>query len=151
MGAWESRRFLSELANLGSALEAMGASLQRTAAAAAEACAEQVSPAERVMPDEEYAVRLLWTRLGSENRKLLYQTAKDFEPGDTFTLEELARGLSVSKGSIRARMMNLGRSMKALGGRAPDLWDVDWDGDAGVNLYEWRPASHRAILRIVEG
>jgi hypothetical protein len=41
----------------------------------------------------EFEVGSLWARLGRENRKFLYETAVAFEPGDPFTLDELARDL----------------------------------------------------------
>ena len=82
---------------------------------------------------------------------MLYDLAEEFEPGDQFTIEEAAKVLGVTKGSVRARMMNIGRSMKSLGAWAPQLWDVFWDDDARMNQYDWNPVDHRAILRAVQG
>jgi hypothetical protein len=146
----DSSRVLNELANVGVALEALGGSIRRAASAALEASATQ-DLRDRVLPPEEYAVRLLWERLGPKNREFLYAAATNFEPGDSFTLDDVAGALSIEKGAVRARMMNLGRSLKALRGQAPDLWDVDWDDEARMNQYTWLSPAHRAVLRIVEG
>jgi hypothetical protein len=98
---------------------------------------------------QEHEVALLFNRLGPDNREFLWRIADEFRPGDVFTLEEVATALQIPKGSVRARLMNIGRSLKSLGRHAPYLWDVSWDD--GENSYEWDFDAHRAILRGVEG
>lgn len=98
---------------------------------------------------QEHEVELLWGRLGKDNRYFLYNLADQFRPGDSFTIEEVAKLMKTTKGSVRARLMNIGRSMKSLGRNAPYLWDVNWE--EGENVYDWDFDSHRAILRMVEG
>lgn len=150
-------KVLEDLAAFGAALEKAGQHLQRAVGAMAEA--QQASkppqpdrvPPGRSVPVEEQCVRALWGRLGPANRQFLYQLAVEYEPGDAFTIEDAANATGEGKGSVRARLMNLGRSVKSLGGLAPDLWDVSWDESARVNYYEWLPADHRAVLRVVEG
>jgi hypothetical protein len=149
---FESPTFVGELARLGTSLRLLGSSLERVASAAHEAlAADDTSAAQRIVPTEEEAMRALWARLGPENRNLLAGLATTYEVGETFTIEDAATSLGMSKGSLRARFMNIGRSLTSLGAMGPDLWDVDWDPDARMNIYDWNPATHRALIRIVEG
>lgn len=141
---------LDDLAECAAALTSAGEHLRRAIATARDS--DSVPPAaRRHVRDEELTVSALWNRLGPDNRSLLYTLADEYEPGDTFTLEDAASSLGISKGSVRARLMNIGRSMKSLGGMAPDLWNVSWDEDARMNQYDWWPGAHRAVLRMAEG
>ena len=147
MNPFESPEFLKRFASLGSTFEELGASMRAVAEAA---MAAQAVP-ERIPEDAEYQVAALFGRLGPGNKALLYDLADAFEPGDDFTLEEAADALKLSKGQVRARLMNIGRSLRSLGSRGPELWGVTWDHDARMNIYSWEPAPHRAILRMVRG
>jgi hypothetical protein len=72
--------------------------------------------------------------------------AQDFKPGEQFSLEEMARSAGISKESARARLMNIGRSLKSLGPQAPFLWEVTWD--ESENTYEWDHDAHRALMKL---
>jgi hypothetical protein len=74
-----------------------------------------------------------------------------YPPGETFTLEDLANDFKTEKAAVRARLMNLGRSLKSLGPAGPELWDVFWDDDARANVYEFDADAWRAIRAMKEG
>jgi hypothetical protein len=152
MNPLESPTVLNELAGLGKTLRALGTRIERLAAAAQDAIAAQDSPPSvRLMPPEEHEVRALWKRLGPGNREMLYELARNFDPSESFTLEDAADALGTKARSLRGRFMNLGRSITALGSAAPHLWDADWDPDERANSYTWDTDAHRAVLRVVEG
>src|SRR5688572_22399336 len=70
----------------------------------------------RVALPQGREVALLWKRLGAGNREFLGNLAVEYKPGETFTLGDVARDLRIKRGSARARMANIGRSLNALGG-----------------------------------
>jgi hypothetical protein len=146
----ESAGALDALARVGRGLSEAGAGLIDFVAVV-ERLREEERREESLGIDQEREVRLLWNRIGPDNKKFLYDIATEFRPGDRFTLEEVAATLGMGKGSARARLMNLGRTMKSLAADAPVLWDVQWDSYDGENSYEWDFDAHRAILRVVEG
>jgi DNA-directed RNA polymerase specialized sigma24 family protein len=93
-------------------------------------------------------VALLWNRLGPENRNMLLSLAQAFGPNETFTLEDAAAALQTTKGSLRARIMNIGRSLKSLG--APGaLWRRTWDDEARANRYVWDNDVHEWLIEQV--
>jgi hypothetical protein len=98
------------------------------------------------------AVERLWLRLGIDNQKFLYELAVDFSPDDPpFALSDAAARLDMSATSARARLMNIGRSVRAMGAAAPHLWIVERDTKTRRNTYTWDPQAHGTVLRIVEG
>src|SRR5687767_13784283 len=107
---------LSELASLGKTLRELGTRVERLANAAQAAIATEPPPGRVVWPEEE-DVRVLWKRLGSGNREMLYELARNFDPSASFTLAEAADALGTEARSLRGRFMNLGRSMTALGAK----------------------------------
>jgi hypothetical protein len=96
----------------------------------------------------ERRVELLWKRLGIDNRVFLSFLAGAYPPGKEFTLSEAADTLNLAKGTIRARLMNIGRSQKSLGPDAPQLWQSTWDEEGDENTYEWNPQEHQAVVRL---
>jgi hypothetical protein len=146
---FESPDFVTKVAGLGALLEEVGIAMREVAEAAM--AAQAVDVRERTPEDAEYEVAALFERLGPGNKGPLYNLAEAFEPDDEFTLEEAAAALRVPKGEVKARLMNIGRSLRSLGRSGPDLWDVTWDDEARVNTYQWDPRTHRAILRMVRG
>ena len=149
MNPFESRDFATKFAALGALLEEVGIGMREVAEAAL--AAQTVDVTERIPEDAEYEVGALFERLGPGNKGLLYNLAEAFEPDEDFTLEDAAAALGVPKGEVKARLMNIGRSLRSLGRRGPELWDVTWDDEARVNTYQWDPRTHRAILRMVRG
>ena len=149
MNPFEAPDFVTKFAALGSLLEEVGVGMREVAEAAL--AAQAVAVRERIPEDAEYEVAALFERLGPGNKRLLYNLAETFEPDDEFTLDEAAAALEIAKGEVKARLMNIGRSLRSLGRRGPDLWDVTWDDEARVNIYQWDPRTHRAVLRVVRG
>lgn len=71
---------------------------------------------------------LLWERLGSANRTFLLYCADELGTRE-FTIEDMADAAGESEATVRARLRNIGRSLKSLGPNAPTLWETDWDGE----------------------
>lgn len=134
------------LARLGRALVELGASVQHLAAV-------RGLPSEQSAEGSEAAdVERLWDRLGLDNQKFLYELANDFPPGgQPFELDDVAQALGMTRMSARARIMNIGRSLKAMGAGAPGLWATRANPKTRRRAYTWNAEAHRAILRIVEG
>jgi hypothetical protein len=151
MDVLKTQEGLAALSRIAAGFSEVGAGLDDLVGIASRSLRAEEKPDERAGVDQEREVRLLWGRIGPDNKRFLYDIAREFRPGDVFTLEEVADQLGISKGSARARMMNLGRTVKALAGDAPVLWDVQWDSEDGENSYEWDFDTHRAILKVVEG
>jgi hypothetical protein len=86
---------------------------------------------------------LLWKRLGGPNRRFLFECANELGTRE-FTIEDMAEASGESEATVRARLRNLGRSLKSLGANAPLLWDSDWDGEQMV--YTWDPETREALL-----
>jgi hypothetical protein len=149
MSLFDTPDSLAALDEVGQSFEQLGSSLRKLAAVGHEQARKAEAP--RADVPAETDVRRLWARLGPANREFLFDAAVAFEPGDSFTLDELAHELRTTKGSVRARLMNLGRSLKSLGPAAPDLWDVTWDEEGRENIYDWRYDAHVAIRRMGEG
>jgi hypothetical protein len=107
-------------------------------------------PGDRGRPDE--AVERLWNRLGLDTQKFLYELAVDFSPRQgPFELPRVAEGLGMTPETARARLMTVGRSLRALGAGAPQLWSSERDPETRRRRYTWDEAAHAAILRLVEG
>ena len=151
MNVLESADALNALARVARGLSETGAGLLDLVAVAEQRLREEERREAPLGIEQEREVLLLWNRIGPDNKKFLYDIATEFRPGDSFTLEEVAAKLGMTKGSARARLMNLGRTMKSLAGDAPVLWDVQWDSYDGENSYDWDFDAHRAILKVVEG
>jgi hypothetical protein len=101
-------------------------------------------------PDE--AVERLWNRLGLDTQKFLYELAVDFSPDQgPFELSRVAERLGMTPESARARLMTVGRSLRALGAGAPRLWASERDPQTRRRRYTWDAAAHAAVLRLVEG
>jgi hypothetical protein len=145
---FESPETLRALGQVGVAFEQLGRSIREFASAAQREARGQQSEIAAI--PEEREVRLLLERLGKPNRHVLYQAAASFPPGDSFTLEDLSGELGEPVGSLRARLMNLGRTTKSLGSHAPDLFDVTWDDESRVNVYDWNPDAWRALMNTIE-
>src|SRR4051794_5157640 len=112
------------LADVGSALIALGQGLLRfTDAAGLE---EEASTSIGALTIEAREVEALWKRLGPGTRELLVVCAQSFEPGVRFTLDEMADAAGTATGSVKARLMNIGRSLKSLGTDFTVLWDSEW-------------------------
>jgi hypothetical protein len=98
------------------------------------------------------AVERLWNRLGLDTQKFLYELAVDFSPRQgPFELHRVAEGLGMTPETARARLMTIGRSIRALGPGAPQLWNSERDPATRRRRYAWDEAAHAAILRLVEG
>jgi hypothetical protein len=152
MAIFDSPEGLRAVANVGAALKELGTRLEEVTAVAERSMfaeQEQASGQPNSLPQER-EVALLWNRLGRGNRKFLAETAEEFGPGDQFTLPELARRLQADTASLRARLMNLGRSTRSLGHDAPRLLKKDWDDAVGQNIYEWDFDAHRAIQKMAQ-
>jgi hypothetical protein len=92
---------------------------------------------------DEREVEELWKRLGAGNRELLVVCAARYQPGEQFTLDDMAEAVGASAGTVKARLMNVGRSLRAMGNDFTVLWDAEWNL---INMtYSWRPAAHRII------
>lgn len=150
MSLFDSPEGLEALDEVGVSFEQLGRSLRRLATEGQKARRGRVAADDDEIP-QLVEVGRFWSRLGPANRDFLYQAAKAFPPGDVFSLDDLAKELGTTKGSVKARLMNFGRSMRSLGPAAPMLWDVDWDESAGENIYDFDTDAHRAILGIVDG
>lgn len=97
-------------------------------------------------------VERLWARLGVDTQKFLYELAVDFGPeGGSFDLLQASERLGMSPDSARARVMAVGRSARALGGSAPQLWTSERDARTRRRRYVWNADAHEAIIRLVEG
>jgi hypothetical protein len=152
MALFESHEGLAALDEVGAAFEQAGRSLRRVVALAKRAQrTERAGGTDLSGIPQHVEVAQLMGRLGSANQKLLVEVALNFDPTDTFTIEDMAELLKTTKESIRARLMNIGRSMRALGPLAPDLWSSDWDSEEGANVYQWDYDAHRALMRMIEG
>jgi hypothetical protein len=105
---------------------------------------------DRGRPDE--AVERLWNRLGLDTQKFLYELAVDFSPEQgPFELARVAESLGTTPESARARLMTVGRSLRALGAGAPHLWASERDPQTRRRRYTWDAAAHAAVVRLVEG
>jgi hypothetical protein len=151
MSFFETADGLDAVEQVGSSLEELGKGLRRLAHVGRRQLRTKETSASRAVIPEMDEVWRLWARLGPANQGFLYRAAEEFRPGEAFSLDDLADTLGMTKGTARARMMNIGRSLKSLGPRGPHLWHVDWDHEARENSYEWDFDAHRAVLRIVEG
>src|SRR4051812_43540294 len=128
-----TREGAEALDRLGAGLQLVGTSLREIAGLAQ---SDYVAPGAAASGNpQQRGVGLLMRRLGSKNQNFLWQVAQDYQPGEAFSLEDMAGAAGISKDSARARLMNIGRSLKSLGPDAPTLWEVEW-GDGG-NSYEW--------------
>jgi hypothetical protein len=102
--------------------------------------------------DERDSVERLWNRLGLDTQRFLYELAVDFQPGQgAFDLETVAGRLGLRRETVRARLMAIGRSRRAMGARAPVLWTSDRDPATRRRSYDWNLAAHETIMRLVEG
>lgn len=101
--------------------------------------------------DADERIGALWDRLGVETQQFLYELAVDFDPTRSFDLAESASRLGMGHGTARARMMTIGRSMRALGSAAPVLWQTERDVETRRRRYTWDAGAHASILRRVEG
>jgi hypothetical protein len=90
--------------------------------------------------------RLLSRRLGEQNAELIRLSAEAFEPGEVFSLTDLAATAGVTTRTARARLMNVGRSLKSLDGRGV-LWTGQWDDEEGQMAYSWTSEGREAVLR----
>jgi hypothetical protein len=98
------------------------------------------------------AVERLWNRLGLDTQKFLYELAVDFSPDQgSFELPRVAERLGMTPETARARLMTVGRSLRALGAGAPRLWASERDPQTRRRRYTWDEAAHAAVLRLVEG
>jgi hypothetical protein len=105
---------------------------------------------DRDQPDE--SVERLWNRLGLDTQKFLYELAVDFSPKQgSFELSTAAERLGMTSETARARLMTVGRSLRALGAGAPRLWTSERDPQTRRRRYTWDEAAHAAVLRLVEG
>lgn len=91
----------------------------------------------------------LWKRLGAPNRAFLIAVANAFPSDQDFSLAEMATAAGTNKESVRARLMNIGRSIKSLGTDPQALWTITWQDEE--NSYRWDPAAREAILKLGEG
>ena len=55
----------------------------------------------------------------------------------------MAEALGSSGGTVKARLMNIGRSLKSMGNDFSVLWDSEWG--AFHMTYSWREDAHRVI------
>ncbi len=87
---------------------------------------------QKLNPRGDQALRadliFLWERLGSVNRTFLLYCADELGTRE-FTIEDMADAAGESEATVRARLRNIGRSLKSLGPNAPTLWETDWDGE----------------------
>jgi hypothetical protein len=88
----------------------------------------------------------LWERLGGANRQFLTTSAEAFADGQEFNLEQLAELTGESLPSTRARIRNLGRSIKSLGDEAPKLFEQEWNESEGRMFYVMDPGTRQEIL-----
>lgn len=86
-------------------------------------------------------------RLGIDNQEFLLLSAQSFAPGAEFTLAQLAEAADTTTGKARARLMNVGRSLKAIGGRNV-LWRTRWDEKTGLTTYHWTAEGREAVLQV---
>jgi hypothetical protein len=130
------------LSDIGRALIDLGGGLQRLASAAGVLDAD-VADSEPFNLDAAEVERL-WERLGKGNRHLLIACARKYTPGESFTLEQMAEAADAAPGSVKARLMNIGRSLKSMGNDFTVLWDSEW---ALINMtYSWRAVAHSVIV-----
>jgi hypothetical protein len=136
------------LTRVASALRDLAAALEALASAEPTPGTSTASDARVVPVDADVArlARLLYNRLGEGNRDFVRAFALEFEPGEAFYLEDIARAAKVAPATARARLMNIGRSLKALGGRDL-LWETDWMEDEGLMTYEWTYEGHKAVMQ----
>jgi hypothetical protein len=135
------------------ALEVPAASVERLAAALIE-LGEALRDLQAEHPpaaDEGTSVERLWNRLGIDTQRFLYELAVDFKPGQAFDLDAVAGQLGIGRETVRARLMAIGRSRRALGSRAPVLWTSDRDPGTRRRSYDWDHTAHETIMRLVEG
>lgn len=99
-----------------------------------------------VDPGVARVARNLHGRLGEANRAFIRAFAIEFEPGEDFWLEDIAQAAKVDKKTARARLMNIGRSLKALGARDV-LWETTWNPDDGATSYVWTYEGHKAVMQ----
>ena len=133
-------------------LRASGDALDRIAAALIELGEglRDLARQDRSHPAE--AVERLWIRLGLDTQKFLYELAVDFSPEQgPFELPRVAERLGMRPETARARLMTVGRSLRALGAGAPRLWASERDPQTRRRRYTWDAAAHAAVLRLVEG
>ncbi len=128
---------------IGIALVDLGQGLRQLAAASVTGSEDTDTPNDVSMSLDALEAEKLWGRLGPGNRDFLSVCAARFEPGERFTLEEMAEAVGASTGTVKARLMNIGRSLKAMGNDFTVLWDTDW-GLISMT-YSWRPDAHRVI------
>jgi hypothetical protein len=86
---------------------------------------------------------LLWERLGPGTRKFLLHCADELGTRE-FSVEDMSDAAGESEGAVRARLRNLGRSLKSLGPNAPTLWESYWDDEQMV--YTFDSETREAIL-----
>jgi hypothetical protein len=102
--------------------------------------------------DPKEVVERLWHRLGLDTQKFLYELAADFSPEEgAFDLLQVSASLGMTPETARARLMTVGRSLRAMGGSAPRLWSSERDPRTRRRSYTWEPAAHKALIRLVEG
>lgn len=131
------------LDDIGSALVDLGEGVRRFAGAQMVGDGAEVGSTDARSLDA-LDVEALWKRLGAGNRNLLVACARSFEPGEKFTLEEMAKAVDAATGSVKARLMNIGRSLKSMGNDFTVLWDSEW---GLINMtYAWRPVAHGIIF-----
>ena len=99
---------------------------------------------------DQREVERLFGRLGKGNKQFLHELALAFSPATPFTLEDASERLGASTGTLRARLMNVGRSLKSMGNDFTLLWDTEWTL-SGENRYTWRDDSHAHLLRLTAG
>jgi hypothetical protein len=127
------------LGDIGGALVDLGEGVRRFAATF-----NAPEPDSPVVNLDASEVETLWKRLGSGNRYFLIACARAFKPGEPFTLEQMAEAADAAPGSVKARLMNIGRSLKAMGNDFTVLWDSEW-GMLEMR-YLWRPVAHSVII-----
>jgi len=141
-----SSKQAAALSDIGSSLIDLGGGLQRLAVADLRGAEE---PAADAFNFDAAEIEALWNRLGAGNRHLLIACARAYEPGEDFTLEQMADAAGAAPGSVKARLMNIGRSLKSMGNDFTVLWDSEW---RLINMtYSWRPVPHRIIISKATG
>jgi hypothetical protein len=106
------------------------------------------SPHSSELTLDEQEVVGLWDRLGEDNRAFLVSLAREFPPPATFNVTAASERLGIAAGTYRARLMNIGRSLKSLGNDFTVLWDSDWDH--WEMKYRWRSSANAMILELAK-